>query len=131
MYLSLYISLALICFVLLSMNVIAGRQKYKTALLDGGHIPLRQRIRAQGNFAEYTPFFLIALGMAEYQGLGALWIHVLGIVFFVGRGLHTYSLLRAEHYEGEKLITHINFRKAGMVITFTCLLTLAVILIAQ
>lgn len=41
---------------------------------DGGDDVLRRRIRAFGNFTEYTPLCLILLALLEAQGAGATWL---------------------------------------------------------
>lgn len=128
---SLYAGLLGLYFIALSIYVIRGRQHFKVALLDGSIDELRKRIRAHGNFSEYTPFFLILLAIAEHNGLAAYGIHGLGCLFIFGRVMHSYSLIKVEKYQEKLLTSHIRFRAAGMVGTFISLGALSIILVAQ
>ena len=112
--------------VYLSFNVIRNRYRFKCALGDGGHDKLAQAIRAQGNFTEYTPFFLILLALLEANHSSATLVHGLGMVFVLGRSLHLYSLTKAEKYEKGQLKSGVKFRQAGMVMTFGCIITAAI-----
>ena len=84
-----------------------------------------RRIRAQGNFIEYTPIFLISLIGIEWIGYAKnisyylIYVHSLGIIFILGRIFHTISLYQKK----------ILFRKIGMRITFYSLLGNGLVLI--
>lgn len=117
--------------VYLSFNVVRNRYRFKCALGDGGHDKLAQAIRAQGNFTEYAPFFLILLALLEANNGSAMVIHGLGMVFVIGRALHVYSLTAAEKYEKGQLKSGVKFRQAGMVMTFGCIITAASMNAAQ
>jgi len=54
--------------VSLSVQVSLRRAKMNTVFGDAGDKTLRRRIRAHGNFIEYAPLALIALGLVEYRG---------------------------------------------------------------
>ncbi len=74
----LYAGILGIVFIVLSMRVIKNRVRAKVNLLDGGDETLTRAMRVHGNFAEYVPFALLLMALAEIQsGLG-LFIHVLG-----------------------------------------------------
>lgn len=127
---SFYIGIYILYFVMLSINVIRCRRSSGVAIGDGGDSKLLTRIRAQANFAEYAPLFLIGVLMIENYHASTILIHVLCIVFLFGRILHTYSVAFAEIYKNGKLLTSAKFRVIGMAITFTCLISTATILIA-
>jgi len=57
--------------------------------VDAEQIEMRRRIRAQSNLTEYAPVFLILLGYAEYGKLPTLFVHVIGVLFILGRIIHT------------------------------------------
>ena len=113
-----FIYVALSCLILskLSMNVIKLRRQGKISLGDDGDRTLMRRIRAQGNFIEYTPIFLLSLIAIEWLAIENipyyfLYINIVGSLFIIGRILHALSLY-------EKKIMH---RKTGMIITFVTL----------
>ncbi len=114
----LYAALLAFLFVALSYRVTQLRRSAQVALGDGGDKLLRRAIRVQGNFAEYVPFALLLLAMAELNGLGALWLHTLGAVLLVGRVVHAVGVSQP----GEDL----RLRVTGMVSTFGVLVSAAI-----
>ena len=122
-----FIYVALSAFILykISVNVILERRKNKVSFGDDGNRTLMRRIRAQGNFIEYTPIFLISLIGIEWIGYDKnipyylIYVHSLGMIFIVGRILHTISLYQKK----------ISFRRIGMRITFYSLIANGLILI--
>jgi uncharacterized membrane protein YecN with MAPEG domain len=82
---------ALIALVLVGL-VFRQRQKTRTIFGTGGHLSLEQAIRAHGNFVEYVPLILILLLLLELGGLGATWLHAMGIALTVARVLHAWGL---------------------------------------
>lgn len=115
----LYAALLAFLFVALSYRVTQLRRSAQVALGDGGDKLLRRAIRVQGNFAEYVPFALLLLAMAELNGLGALWLHTLGAVLLVGRVVHAVGVSQP----GEDL----RLRVTGMVSTFGVLVSAAIV----
>ena len=128
---SFYAGILGIIFVWLSMNVAKGRGEFHVALGDDDNFEMQRRIRAQGNFAEYTPIFLILLVLAEHNGFYNLAIHFSGILFVTGRIMHAYSLLKAEIYQDKKITAYPKFRVAGMMMTFFSIISLSAILIVE
>ncbi len=113
-----FIYIALSCLILskLSINVIKLRRQNKVSFGDDGDRTLMRRIRAQANFIEYTPIFLLSLIGIEWLAFENipyyfLYINTVGSLFIIGRILHALSLY-------EKKIMH---RKTGMIITFVSL----------
>jgi len=110
----IYVALGIIILHRLSLNIIIERRKNKVSFGDDGNRTLMRRIRAQGNFIEYTPIFLISLIGIEWIGYAKnisyylIYVHSLGIIFILGRIFHTISLYQKK----------ILFRKIGMRITF-------------
>ena len=125
---SLYAALLALLFILLSINVVRCRYKYRVSLGDGGKPPMEQAIRAHGNLAEYGPIFLILLGLSEYQGASGWVIHLLGALFFIGRLSHGWGVaFCGQHGSGNP--AGIRYRKAGVLITFLTILTTATLLL--
>jgi uncharacterized membrane protein YecN with MAPEG domain len=97
-------------FVLLSLNVIRGRGKHRVTLGSGGVGELERRIRVHANFAEYVPFSLLLLAMAELRGLPKPALQVLCGYLVVGRLLHAWGVSRPR--EDPRI------RVSGMILTF-------------
>lgn len=98
----------------LSILVIFRRRELKVAVGDQGDERLIRRMRAQGNFCEYTPTFLICLLIAELQGFDSAVLVLLATLFLLGRLLHAIALYRAI----------LILRQVGMALTFVSLLGL-------
>jgi uncharacterized membrane protein YecN with MAPEG domain len=81
--------------VWLGIRVGQMRQAHKVSIGDGGALPLIARMRAQANFVEYTPFFLILLGGVEMARGQPLWLWVIAALFVVARILHAFGMDRA------------------------------------
>jgi uncharacterized membrane protein YecN with MAPEG domain len=127
---SLYIALCGFLYIVLGIHVIRGRRLYRVVVGDGGNVNMLRRIRAQGNFAEYTPIFLILLFVSEISGLRPFCVNLFGLVYLIGRMIHTYGLLEAEKIiEGN--IQGLRYRIIGIVSTFACLLGLSCYLLAR
>ena len=71
MIISFYAAILALLFVALSVYVILGRAKYKVLIGEGTSPDMLRRIRAQGNFIEYTPLFLILLLLRGREGFVA------------------------------------------------------------
>ena len=128
MVISLYAGLLGLMMIALSVHVIRGRYRYGEAMGDAA-FALRRRVRAQGNFAEYAPLFILLAGLAEYQGMAAWAVHALGSWFFAGRLAHAYSLLVHERYEDGRLLHWPIWRTCGMVSTFAVIGIISVALL--
>ncbi len=104
----LYASLAAAILIVLSLRVIGVRRSRRVAIGDGGDDDMARRIRAQGNFAEYTPLALVLILLLELGGVPAWQLHLLGAALILGRILHAWSLTA---HSG-------NGRVTGMALTF-------------
>lgn len=78
----------------LTVRVALKRFRGRISLGTGNDQDMERRIRAHGNFVEYTPYALIALGLLESLGASALLLHINGAVFTLGRVLHAWGLSR-------------------------------------
>jgi uncharacterized membrane protein YecN with MAPEG domain len=93
------------------------RRDLKVSVGDGGHEPLLRRMRAQANFIENAPFFLILLGGLELSGANRWGLGALAIVFLLGRVAHGYGM------DGGALQ---HWRRDGMVSSVGALFLLAI-----
>lgn len=88
---SLYIGLLALIFLALSYRVIFFRRANKVSLGDADNKDLRQRVRGQANFAEYTPIGSIILACVELQSAPDIAVHALGLMLLVGRLFHAMA----------------------------------------
>lgn len=97
----------------------AGRVRaaQKIMIGDGGNEAMVRRMRAQANFVEYTPFFLILLALVELATGSATWLWAVGAA---------YILVRIAHAFGMDSRTSMRPRMIGIIGTITILLGLAV-----
>jgi len=79
----------------LGLRVGQMRRAHRVSIGDGGAQPLTARMRAQANFVEYTPFFLILLGLIELARGSATWLWALGALYILIRLLHAFGMDRA------------------------------------
>jgi uncharacterized membrane protein YecN with MAPEG domain len=105
-----YAALLALLFVFLSVRVVAARREHRVSIGMGGQHALERRVRVHANFAEYVPFALLLLGMAELRGAPAPVLHVLCLVLLFGRAAHAWGVSRPDE--------DFRFRVAGMVATF-------------
>jgi uncharacterized membrane protein YecN with MAPEG domain len=57
-------------------------------------VKLRRVIRVHANFAEYVPFALLLIAMAELFGMPAFLLHILGVSLVFARVLHAVGVAR-------------------------------------
>lgn len=111
---SLYAAVLALFFVFLSLRVIRQRRTNHIGFGDGGNPPLLRAMRAHGNFAEYAPFALLLMLVAELQGSAVWSLHVLGLLLLVGRILHAIGVSRDPGWMPGRVV--------GMVLTFFALI---------
>jgi len=68
------------------------RPQFKVSVGDGGHEPLLRRMRAQMNFIENAPFFLVLLAALELAGADWAWLTAVATVFVLARIAHAYGM---------------------------------------
>ena len=113
--LPLYAALLALLFVVLSIRTLRLRRRLRIGIGDAGNEQMLRAMRVHSNFAEYVPLTLFLIYLAEVQGAQGLLVHALGLLLLSGRLLHAYGVSQAnENY---------TFRVAGMVMTFTSLIS--------
>jgi hypothetical protein len=95
----------------LSMRVIGLRRRLRVPIGTGGQPALERAMRAQANFAEYVPFALVLIGLAEAGGTPGWIIHPLGAALVAGRIAHGWGITREPE--------DFRFRVRGMMVTFS------------
>ncbi len=99
----------------LAIRIGRVRTSEKISVGDGGSEMLTRRMRAQANFVEYTPFFLILLALVELAWGANLWLWAAAILYIVGRIAHGFGM------DGNSRL-----RSFGTITTLLCLLGLAI-----
>ncbi len=106
----IYLAIAVFIYSVLAFTVIYNRRRQKISIGDGGYSDLAHKIRSHGNFAEYVPLAIIALGAAEITGASHQSLHVWGGALIVGRCLHAFYFIVSPDI--------LKIRIAGMILTF-------------
>jgi uncharacterized protein len=110
----LYVALAALILLVLTIRVIRLRRLLAIGLGSGGDAELEKAIRSHGNFTEYAPIGLIVLASAELSGAAAGWVHAIGILLIAGRLLHAWGLAHSRGYS--------RGRSTGVVVAVAALL---------
>lgn len=114
---SIYGGALALLFLVLSLRVIRYRRGNRISLGDHGDRALEQRMRAQGNCAEYAPIAVLLLLLAELQGAPGVALHFLGLLVLIGRLAHGYALSATP--------MNMRLRVIGMVSTLSMILITA------
>jgi uncharacterized protein len=117
----LYAAALTLLFVVLSARVILYRRGHGISLGDAGDPVLVQRMRAQGNWAEYAPLGLVLLIIAELQGHPTPLLHAVGALLLIGRLMHGINFSFG--------IRSVVLRTGGMALTLTALILGAVLVL--
>ena len=115
--LPLYAALLALVFVFLSVRTLMLRRKFQIGVGTAGNEQLLRASRVHSNFAEYVPITLMLIYFAEMQGASANFVHFAGTALLLGRVLHAYGVSQVKE--------NLKFRVAGMILTFTSILTAA------
>ena len=110
---ALYAALLAVLFLVLTFRTLNYRRTQQVEIGDGGDRQLLRRVRVHGNFAEYIPFALLLIGIAESLGLAAAEVHGLGLLLLAGRVVHAYGLSQNPHI--------LPMRVVGMVATLAAI----------
>ena len=118
------IALTVLYFVL-SARVIFTRRGERIAYGDNDSPRVQARIRAFGNLTEYAPIGLILLLLAEMQDITAIWLHVFGAVFTIGRVMHGLGMAfqpKAFHWRQNGMLLTLLALGLGIVLNLVALL---------
>jgi uncharacterized membrane protein YecN with MAPEG domain len=97
------------------------RWRHKVPMGEGGNPQVTARMRAQANFIEYTPLFLILLALVELSQGSRTWLWIVAILFILGRLAHPFGMDRPAPNK---------LRVVGILVTWAVLLGLAVYALA-
>lgn len=88
----LYISLTAILVVVFAMRVVKLRRKHKIGIGDADNKDLQLANRVHANLIENAPIAMALLLVAELNELSAMYLHLLGMTWILGRILHAIGL---------------------------------------
>ncbi len=108
-----YASLLAALYLILSARVIGWRRSQRVELGDGEDSQLLRRMRVHANFAEYVPFALLLMALAENMTAPRPLVHLIGIMLVVGRLIHAYGLSQTPQI--------LRYRVGGMMLTLMAL----------
>ena len=114
-----YAALMAALFIYLSVRVIGWRRDRRVEFGHGEDFELLRRMRVHANFAEYVPFVLVLMALAESMQPPDLLLHAVGVVLVVGRVIHAYGVSQSPPI--------MRYRVYGMWLTFASM-TLAALL---
>jgi uncharacterized membrane protein YecN with MAPEG domain len=97
------------------------RVSHHISIGDGGNELLTTKMRAHSNYVEYTPFFLILLGLIELAKGSPLWLWIVAIVYILARIAHVFGMDRPAPNP---------LRMGGILVTMLTLLGLSLYAIA-
>ena len=81
-------------FLWLSFRVIRYRRSERIPIGSGGNAALERAMRAHANFAEYVPFAMLMLVLAEWAGTWPWLLHALGALLVAARLSHGMGLMQ-------------------------------------
>ncbi|MEM1114660.1 MAG: MAPEG family protein [Pseudomonadota bacterium] len=90
----LYIALAGLIFLPMTLRVGLFRVKQGIDIGDGNDDEMLRRIRGQANFIETVPIALMLLLAMELLGASPGWLHGVGATLLAGRILHYLGLTK-------------------------------------
>jgi hypothetical protein len=117
-----YAALLAVLFLVLSARVIAWRSQHRVEFGHGEDAELLRRQRVHANFAEYVPFTLLMMALAESMAPPDLLVHVSGLLLVGGRVLHAYGVSQSPPV--------MRYRVYGMWLTFASLGLAALVCLA-
>ena len=74
------------------------RGKFKVSVGDGGHDPLLRRMRAQANFIESAPLFLLLLLGLELSGASRIGLALIAAIFVLARVAHPFGMESSDQH---------------------------------
>lgn len=108
---------AAIINIWLAIRIGRIRMGEKIGTGDGGNDALMRRMRAQANFVENAPFFLVLIAALELAGHASIGLWIVGYIFMAGRIAHGFGMDGGKAEIG---------RTIGTIITLLTLLGLSI-----
>lgn len=116
-----YAALFALFFIVISVRTLRLRRRLGITIGDSGDERMLRAMRVHSNFAEYVPFTLLLVLLAEIQGASSLLLHGVCLGLLAGRVSHAFGVSQTnENYR---------YRVFGMALTFTAIGTCAAYLL--
>lgn len=112
---------AVLINIWLGARVSQLRIRHKVSIGDAGDDRVACRMRAHANFVEYTPLFLILLGLIELARGSQTWLWGVAILYILARLAHPFGMDRPAPNP---------LRAGGTMVTWAVLLGLALYALA-
>ena len=83
---------AIVLNLWLGSRIVKSRRDNGVKIGDGGKEAVLRRMRAQANYVENAPFFLILLGALEISGASRIGLAVIAALFILARIAHPIGM---------------------------------------
>jgi uncharacterized protein len=87
-----YASLLTVLYLYFSVRVIGWRRLKRVEIRHAEDTQPLRRMRVHANFAEYAPFALLLMALAESLAPPHILIHLVGLTLVAGPVMHAYGL---------------------------------------
>lgn len=92
----IYAALCTILLVWLGNSTGSLRRKHRISVGDGGHKHLIRVMRGHANAIENIPITILMLAIAALIGAPTFVLHILGLLFVIGRALHAWHFIQED-----------------------------------
>lgn len=90
----IYIALNFLILIWIANAIGILRRKHRIPIGHGENEHLERTMRGHANAAENIPIFLIGLTVAAMVGMPTSAVHILGMLFTIGRAMHAYYFIQ-------------------------------------
>jgi uncharacterized protein len=92
----IYAALNMAVLIWIAIETSRLRGKHKVSIGDGGVKHLVRILRGHANAIENMPMFFILMVIAALLGMPVLAVHILGLIFTIGRALHAWHFIQED-----------------------------------
>jgi uncharacterized protein len=117
----LYLSILLLIYVVLALQVSRLRRGNRVVFGDGDNIKLRSAIRAHANFIEYVPIITLMVGLLEMSGMPPVRVHWLMGALLLARLIQPIGM-----YVGPRTWQFQVCRVGGILLTLLVMVSAAI-----
>lgn len=89
---AIYAAAIALMILALAYRVTGFRRRDRIGLGDAGSLDLQVAVRAHANLVEYGPLFLVLFFIAELNGVTAVSLHGVGLLFVLSRFAHAWGM---------------------------------------